>query len=150
MITKAQVSVEFIVVASVVAIGFMLASSSLFTFIEEGKSNQEIDALRDVGTLIFKEVIMASTVQDNYQRYFELPSNVEGVEYVITINPYHPPESNNSEVILSFPEFVDNKQYQRILFLYNIDVRSLERGCNKIRKDGGEITIVKAYPEECE
>jgi hypothetical protein len=126
-----------------------MATSSLFTFIEEGKSNQEISALRDVGTLLFNEVIMASTVQDSYQRYFELPGDVEGVEYVITINPYLPPTSNNSEIVLSFPELVDNKGYERVIVLYNVDVRSLEQGCNKIRKDDGNIVIVKAYQEEC-
>lgn len=146
---RAQVSLEFIVVASMVAGGFILASSAIFEFIEEGRSNQEVAALKEIGSLLFSEVLLASNVQDQYTRYFTLPATADGMEYEIIINKYDPPRSNNSEVVFRFPPHVDNGGYERVVFLHDVRAKSLQPGCNRIVKEKGIITLTESTASAC-
>ncbi|MFW5852678.1 MAG: hypothetical protein ACOCUR_01485 [Nanoarchaeota archaeon] len=142
---KGQVSIEFILIASFVAGGFLLASSAIFNFINEARTQQETEALGEIGNSIFSEVVVASVVQDNYERHFRLPSHAAGVEYDIFINWYEPPISNNSEIILKFVGSERNK----IIFLQDVDVKGLTHGCNTLTKKEGIITIMESETDKC-
>ena len=139
---KSQVALEFIIIASLVAITFVVASTSLFLFIKNSTQQKESEALKEIGDILFKEVTIARNVQDNYRRYFSLPKNVEGVDYAIDVGEYVPPYSNNSEVTFYFSDQTE-KSYQKVVFLYGVDVLSLSKECNLITKVNGKIEIRK-------
>ena len=139
---------EFVIIASLVALVFVMAVSGIFDFINEGTQQNEIESLNRIGDMILEETILASNVRDNYYRLFWLPEKVEGVDYIIEVMPLDKPISNNSEVKLTFMQGYDS-EYEKIVFLKDIDVLSMQPGCNRITKVDGRIQIREAYYFEC-
>ncbi len=105
--------------------------------------------MKEIGSLLFSEVLLASNVQDQYTRYFTLPATADGMEYEIIINKYDPPRSNNSEVVFRFPPHVDNGGYERVVFLHDVRAKSLQPGCNRIVKEKGIITLTESTASAC-
>lgn len=141
MKTKAQVSVEFLMVIGVVALGFIVAIAMIFGFIGDTLTMKENTGLKELGETISREVTMAKSVADNYEKEFTLPSTVEGIPYEISINHYNPPKTLYSEIILTFKDSDSLFSYKKIVFLYNVDVASINTGTNMIKKDGTHLYV---------
>ncbi|MFP4117836.1 MAG: hypothetical protein ACLFTR_02840 [Candidatus Woesearchaeota archaeon] len=147
--SRAQVSAEFMIIFAFVAGAFILAAGIIFDMIIDSRSQDVRNGLDSLGDLVFNEVMLASVVQDNYERFFYLPATINGVDYMIDINHYSPPESNNSEVKF-YVESGDELSYTKTVFLPHVDMISFEPGCNMITKSNSSISIEAVNQEKCE
>lgn len=126
MDSKAQISAEFFVLLGIlflIAIAFEVASLSQ---LNDFRLKKENDAVRDVALKIQKELLIAAAVEDGYARQFELPDNVDSINYSLTIqNSTIAVESRNSYYFVSIPQVVGN----------------ISKGANAINKTGGVVYI---------
>ena len=126
MHSKAQVSAEFFVflgLAFLIAIAFELASLDQ---LNEFRIQKENEAIKDLALKLQQELIVSSTVEDGYVRAFQIPDNIENINYSLsTQNSTITVKSKNSLYIVSIPKVVGN----------------VSKGTNKINKTGGVIYI---------
>lgn len=145
---SAQVSAEFVIIFAFVAGGFILSTGIILEMITESRSQEERASLDSIGDKINNEVTLASVVHDNYKRFFSLPDTLDGVDYEIKLNPYSPPDSNNSEVIL-YVESGDKLSYTRQVFLRHVDIISIGQGCNMLTRHNSTTRIEKVEEKNC-
>lgn len=83
---KSQISAEFLTfvgIAFLFAIVFVALSASN---VKELNSKEEYFLVRDTALRIQSEIDIASQVEDGYERYFTLPTTLNGIEYNVSIN----------------------------------------------------------------
>ncbi len=124
---SAQISAEFLLflsLAFLVALAFQFVSLEQLTDFRIAKENE---AAKDIALKLQRELLLASTVEDGYVRFFELPNELEnGDDYFLTIqNSSIIVQSKNSFYIMSIPNVVGNAS----------------KSDNKINKTGGVIYI---------
>jgi len=128
MPSKSQSATEFIVLASLmllVILGFFAVTSSrLLEAREEG--NRKI--AKDIADFAYREIELAVSLNDGYNRTFALPQKVNGIDYSINI-------TDNRELIVNY---LDN-EYVRFL-PPNIN-GNLSKGFNHINKLNGTIYV---------
>ena len=82
-VTKAQVSMEFLLLVSLMFLVFTF----FFVFVNERILEYQLEdnylALQDTGKTIEKEIDIALKVKDGYQRNFTLPPLVKGFDYTV-------------------------------------------------------------------
>lgn len=126
MHSKAQVSAEFFIflgLAFLIAIAFEIASLDQ---LNDFRLQKENEAVKDLALKLQQELLVASTVEDGYVRIFDVPDNVENINYSLsTQNSTITVESKNSIYIVSIPKVVGN----------------VSKGANFINKTGGVIHI---------
>ena len=126
MRSKAQVSAEFFVfigLAFLIAIVFEIASLDQLNDFRVQKENE---AVKDLALKLQKEVFLASNVEDGYVRVFDIPNNLESINYSLVMANYTiTVQSKNSLYIVSIPGAIGN---------FTI-------GTNKINKTGGVIYL---------
>jgi hypothetical protein len=121
---KAQVIWEYIIA---VALGFILViifASYISSEIATNSEEREMVLLNDMARVIQKEIYLASEVETGYERYFEVPLDLEGNEY-----------------------FVENSEKNLILRTGTYDIAitipnargSIIKGINRIRNINGLI-----------
>ena len=124
--SKAQVSVEFIVLiglAFLIAISFVVASLNQLI---EFRNQQESDAVKDLALKLQQELLLASVVEEGYVRNFDIPTQIENNDYFLTLeNSTVSVQSRNAYYLVSVPSVVGN----------------FTKGNNKINKTGGVIYI---------
>jgi hypothetical protein len=132
---KAQTSMEFVILTS-----FMLVAFLIFYIVIEGKlvdanrSNTD-DAAKQVETIVVNEISLAESVTDGYYRQFELPQNINGLNYTISIMQG---AGNTPEIVTKY------SGRERVYFVqqgYVNGFSSVGKGMNNITKNGGIITI---------
>ena len=128
MPSKSQSATEFVVLASImllVILGFFAVTSSrLLEAREEG--NRKI--AKDIADFAYREIELAVSLNDGYNRTFALPQKVNGIDYSINI-------TDNRELIVNY---LDN-EYVRFL-PPNIN-GNLSKGFNHINKLNGTIYV---------
>lgn len=126
MHSKAQISAEFYVflgLAFLIAIAFEIASLEQLSDFRLQKENE---AVKDLALKLQQELLVASTVEDGYVRAFQIPDNIENINYSLsTQNSTITVKSKNSLYIVSIPKVVGN----------------VSKGTNTINKTGGVIYI---------
>ena len=126
MHSKAQVSAEFFVflgLAFLIAIAFEIASLDQ---LNDFRLQKENEAVKDLALKLQQELLVASTVEDGYVRAFQIPDNIENINYSLsTQNSTITVKSKNSLYIVSIPKVVGNAS----------------KGTNTINKTGGVIYI---------
>ena len=127
MRSRAQVSVEFFIfvgLAFLIAIAFTLASLDQ---LQDFRIERESEAVKDIALKIQKELLIAASVEDGYIRVFEMPLQVENINYSLTTLNYTIINvlSKNSFYTVAVPKAVGN----------------VTKGTNKINKTGGIIYI---------
>ena len=83
---KAQISFEFIMIFTLIlaaVIGFIVIINSRLSDISE---QQEDLLMKNLANNIKSEVILASSVNNNYFRRFEVPVKISGRNYRIDLN----------------------------------------------------------------
>ncbi|MEM4397496.1 MAG: hypothetical protein QW757_02625, partial [Candidatus Woesearchaeota archaeon] len=83
---KLQISFEFIIIFGIVFIvltGFILIIKTKISEINDEKEYQEVISLINN---IKTEILIASSVNNNYYRKFELPNKINGYEYNLILN----------------------------------------------------------------
>ena len=125
---KSQSALEFIVLASFMLLAvlgfFAVTGSRVLEAKEEG--NREI--AKDIADFAYHEIEIAKSVNDGYTRVFNMPENVNGVDYAISI-------IDNRELIVNY------LGYEHIRFLPSNATGSITKGNNKISKSNGIIFI---------
>ena len=126
MHSKSQVSSEFFIfvgLAFLIAIAFTLASLDQ---LQDFRIEKENEAVKDIALKIQKEMLIAASVEDGYVRVFELPNNLDGINYSLaTMNSTITVRSKNSLYIVSIPNSIGN----------------VSKGVITINKTGGAIYI---------
>lgn len=126
MYSKAQISAEFFIflgLAFLVAIAFEIASLEQ---LNEFRVQKENEAVNDLALKLQKELLIAATVEDGYARVFEIPDNLDRIDYSLTTrNSTITVQSKNSLYIVAIPKAVGN----------------VSKGTNVINKTGGVIYI---------
>ena len=128
MPSKSQSATEFVILASfmlMVILGFFAVTSSrLLEAKEEG--NRKI--AKDVADFAYKEIEIASSLNNGYVRTFALPEKVNGVDYTINI-------TDNRELVVSY---LDN---EHVKFLPQNISGNMSKGLNQINKLNGIIYV---------
>jgi uncharacterized protein (UPF0333 family) len=99
--TRAQISFEFILIFSLILfslIGFIYLINLRITEISE---QQEATLIKNLANSIKGEVILASSVNNNYLRKFDIPNKINGERYNMTIE--------NDELTISVEETMKNR-----------------------------------------
>jgi len=102
---KSQISVEFIIIFSLVIfalIGFIYIMNIRLSDISE---RQELLLMRNLANNIKEEVIIASSVNNNYLRRFNIPTKIKGKDYNMSIE--------NDELII---KLIENNQVVKEYF----------------------------------
>ena len=83
--TRSQVSFEFIMIFALI----FLALAGFFYIINERMSElaekREYNIMRSLASSIINEVVIASSVSNNYMRKFDIPPRILGARYNMTI-----------------------------------------------------------------
>jgi hypothetical protein len=141
---KAQISVEFIMIFTLVfaaVIGFIVIINSRLTDI---KNDQDVLIMKDLASNIKSEIALAASVNNNYLRRFSIPSRLEGREYKIALT--------TDELSIKMLEGgITVNDYFTILpvpvkggFIENIDINSTEHCITKNDFDGIRIARTQA------
>jgi len=83
---KAQVTIEFIVIFGIV---FLFSAVFVYTVIERmsiSRDEQRIEYLKDVALIIKHEILIAHKAEDGYSRAFDIPKNVLGKNYAVSVD----------------------------------------------------------------
>jgi uncharacterized protein (UPF0333 family) len=86
---KIQVSVEFVLVFSLLAVFVTLFLGMIFVNMSQARSQNEVELVSDLANSIQQEVVLAANVEDGYQRNFTLPSTLGGKDYSVEFLNYH-------------------------------------------------------------
>lgn len=81
---RGQIAIEFIIMfgfAAIIGLLFLLSANTLFAGINEDQRRTAID---EVGYAIQDEIILATTVQDGYQRTILVPERADRFTYTLT------------------------------------------------------------------
>ncbi len=123
---KAQISAEFsifIALGLLIAIAFEIASLNQLNAYRLQKENE---AVRDLALKLQKELLIAASVEDGYVRVFEVPDNLDTINYSIT--------TQNSTL------FVQSKNGFHFVAIPKI-VGNVTKGTNLINKTEGVIYV---------
>ena len=126
MRSKAQVSAEFFIflgLAFLIAIAFELASLEQ---LNDFRLQKENEAVKDLALKLQQELLIAANVEEGYLRIFEIPDNLEGINYSLSAqNSTITVKSKNAFYLVSIPRVVGN----------------VNKGTNLINKTNGIIYI---------
>ena len=126
MRSKAQVSAEFFIflgLAFLIAIAFELASLEQ---LNDFRLQKENEAVKDLALKLQQELLIAANVEEGYLRIFEIPDNLEGINYSLSAqNSTITVKSKNAFYLVSIPRVVGN----------------VSKGTNLINKTNGIIYI---------
>lgn len=98
----AQSSVEFILVISIVILGFSLFLVLFNMRVDTVQNERTMNLLEDISTVIKSELELASSVRPGYIREFELPAKLSGLEYNISYKNGSVLSSNYSIFVVSY------------------------------------------------
>src|SRR3989344_3893912 len=128
---KAQMSAEFFVfvgLAVLIAIAFEIISLGQ---LNDFRLQKENEAVKDLALKLQQELLVASTVEDGYVRTFQIPDNIENINYSLsTQNSTITVKSKNAFYIVSIPRAIGR----------------VGKGANTINKTNGVIYITSAQP----
>ena len=126
MVSRAQISVEFFLFAGLaflIAIAFQFGSLNQ---LNDFRTKKESDAVKDLGLKLQRELLIASTVEDGYVRYFNIPDKLDNINYSLSTQNFTiTVTSKNSIYIVRIPN----------------SIGIINKGTNKINKTGGVIYI---------
>lgn len=128
MSLKSQSAMEFVMLASfmlLVILGFFSLASSKMTDARQEGSRKTAE---DVAEFAYREIETAKSVNDGYSRIFEMPQNVNGINYSISI-------IDNRELVVNYLD------YEHIKFLPSNVTGNIVKGNNKIAKVNGIVVL---------
>jgi hypothetical protein len=117
---------EFIVLVILLFAMFMVYTVNTRSKIDEIREKKEYVLLRDVTKMVQREILTAVKVENGYYRQFDLPQDLNGINYSIYIT---------NTTIIATTEL--HEEYLAVPYVNG----SLEKGTNIITKQNGIITI---------
>ena len=126
LFSKSQVSSEFFIF---VGLGFLIALSFEIASIKQlndFRLQKENEAVKDLALKLQKELLIAASVEDGYVRIFQVPDNLDNINYSLkTQNSTIIVESKNSFYTVPIPK----------------SVGTVNKNINKINKTQGVIYV---------
>ncbi len=124
---KAQVSMEFVFLVSLAFMVMTVFIASTRSEFDELRSEEERTLVRDVGMMVHSELVIASTVEEGYQRTFSIPQKLDGsIDYDIEI-------INNT--LISYTE-----GYESVFSIPSV-TGQMQKGNNTINKTNSTIYL---------
>ena len=128
---RGQVSAEFFILLGLtflIALAFEIASLDQ---LNDFRIQKESEAVKDLALKLQKELLIAATVEDGYVRIFQIPQNLDSINYTLTtLNQTITVKSKNSLYIVAIPKVAGK----------------IGKGVNVINKTGGIIYISSEVP----
>lgn len=121
-----QVAIEFIVLIVLLFSIFMVYTVSTRKQMDDIRDKKEYVLLKDVTRMAQNEILTALRVEDGYIRKFELPPDLDGINYTINIT---------GPMILA-----NTENHERAIMIPNV-TGTLQKGDNTITKQNGIISI---------
>ncbi len=133
--TKAQVSVEFLLLVSLMFLIFTF----FFVYVNEKIVEYQLDsnylALQDLGKSIEKEIDIALKVKEGYERTFTLPPLLNGFNYTIVKMS----NNGNATIFINYTTYVFDRYYY-FNVLPNVNISRIEQE-NFIEKKEGVVYV---------
>jgi hypothetical protein len=85
---KAQASLEFILVFSILTIFVATFLVTIFYNMSQGRIKNEREGVENMANFIQQELILSSKVEDGYNRTFLLPRQIGGKDYSVSMSDY--------------------------------------------------------------
>jgi hypothetical protein len=82
---KAQISMQFLMVVTIVFLFFIVFVSGFADRYRDIKMEKERLAAKDLALKVHDEIALAHNMEDGYTRTFTLPDRIEGANYTIGI-----------------------------------------------------------------
>lgn len=136
---KAQSSIEFAAIMSVMFLIFIIFFYAVSTRLTSTQRDNEISMLEDLGTFLQNELRLATTAEDGYYREFEIPETLNGYDYTINITDYG--GLGFSDIILRYVNH--SFQYSHVLPVGNV-TGSIDKNINttiKVRKINNVVVV---------
>lgn len=86
MSKKSQVAMEFLYVIGIVIFISIILSKVVLNYYEEKRNYENIDVAKEIVLNVENEIMLASKVNPGYLRSFEIPENLNNVDYNISVS----------------------------------------------------------------
>jgi hypothetical protein len=126
---RAQSTIEFIILVGVMLMFFLGILYVFYGTLAEKTGSQRQKAVEDIAESVQKELQLALTASEGYQRTFSLPPNAYGQNYTASI-------VGNNSVYVS----LDNGKYSLLLPTPSVQ-GNLNKTINLVRKENGTIYL---------
>lgn len=100
---KSQISMEFTLVFVIVLVVALVALKAFQTRLSEMEDREDFIYMQNLASTIQKEILLASQVNDNYIRRFEIPYKLNGKSYTLKLD--------KAELIVNITEEDDKALY---------------------------------------
>jgi len=127
---KAQAGLEFLLVFSILTIFVAAFLLTIFYNMSQGRTKNEQEGVDNMASFIQQEIILASKVEDGYNRTFSLPRQIGGKDYTVHMSNYS--LAVNTSLAASF---------RGIPLLYNSSAKFNIPGNNSIIKNQTGIFV---------
>ncbi len=128
MSRKSQSSMEFFTLTGLAFLAVILFVAASANEAREFRDQKEFLLIKDLGLKLQKEITIAASVEDGYERIFTLPERLESnVDYyTVIINNTLTINSSKSAFFVPMPATFG---------------KNFTKGQNKVEKDGGKVYI---------
>jgi len=123
---KSQVSMQFLVMLSIVFVFFVIFVAGFAERYRDIRAEKERTAIKDLVLKVHDEIAIAHNLGDGYARNFTLPPRVEGVNYTVSL-------SNSFVTAVS-----ENAEYSTAVAPVS---GTLRKGSNRITKSFGVVCL---------
>ncbi|HLC49973.1 MAG TPA: hypothetical protein VJI97_00930 [Candidatus Nanoarchaeia archaeon] len=123
---KSQVSTEFFIFLGLAFLIAIIFSVGSLDKLNDVRTKKETDAVMDIALKLQREVLIAAYVEDGYSRSFQLPNNLEAINYSI--------RTQNSTII------IQSKKGFYSLPIPTV-IGNFTKGTNIISKTNGVINV---------
>lgn len=125
---KAQFAIEFSLMIGMAMIALLVLVGVLYYMTVDYSEDRNIRRLSDMGYSLQNELILASQVEDGYERIVVLPEKVESADYTIS--------KTHNDLVITY-------RSTELLFAVPQDITGcFQKGNNTIRKSSGTISII--------
>jgi hypothetical protein len=136
---KAQSSVEVALL-----VGFMFLVFNVFLLViaqrmVEVQEQKDRQLIEDMSSVIESEILLASGVENGYERTFTIPKTLRGINYSIDLINSTRLKSNYSKLVLKYVDFTETYETVRRL-PKNVD-GIVYHGENEIIKNKGVVCL---------
>lgn len=121
-------SMEFFILVGLAFLAVILFVAASANEIGEFKDTKEFLLIKDLALKLQKEVTIAASVEDGYERSFDLPEKLEGIVDYYMITKNNTITVNSSKTVFSV----------RVPVVYG---KNFTKGSNKVEKIDGKIYV---------
>ncbi|MBI3033552.1 hypothetical protein HYY72_00135 [Candidatus Woesearchaeota archaeon] len=138
---KGQSSMEAAMLVTVMVIAFTIFLAASSDKLVETKQKRDKDLINDVSSVIETELSLAAASENGYYRKFELPPNLDGRPFEVSISGAGSLSSEHSEVTLKYGNGYLDGFEKVIVFPKSINGTRMCSGINVLEKADGIVNV---------